>query len=152
MAKKPVKIIDAEVVSTKKISKNSPIKISAILILILLGIIAGTGFVIGRVTAPVTIKKIVVDKKGNEWFTINQFVEDSDTPDEFKDADFITGFIDLKNLKEHTRGFINVTHFSYGCTGEIFNSPGFTWCTKDWVVKLTEAIPDSVMEKYYRRK
>jgi hypothetical protein len=24
------------------------------------------------------------------------------------------------------------------------------WCTNDWVIKLTETIPDSILTKYYK--
>ena len=157
MAAKEHKVIDAEIIGQPK--KKIPLKkdsltLNILLIAVLVFLIGGAGFAIGRYTAPeptVKIKRVVTDTMGNEWFTIKHKVEDTDTPEEWKDTKFYAGFIQFRNMKSSLNGFLNVTHYTIGCTGDIFTSPGAAWCTNDWVIKLTETIPDSILTKYYKK-
>lgn len=157
MASKQRKVIDAEIVGQPK--KKIPLKkdsfaLNAILIAVLVFLIGGAGYAIGRYTAPeptVKINKVPVDSMGNEWFTIKHKVEDRDTPEEWKDTKYYVGFIQFRNMKSRLNGFLNVTHYTIGCTGDVFASPGAVWCTNDWVIKLSETIPDSILTKYYKK-
>ena len=157
MAAKEHKVIDAEIIGQPK--KKIPLKkdsltLNILLVAVLVLLIGGAGFAIGRYTAPeptVKIKRVVTDSMGNEWFTIKHKVEDADTPEELKGTNFYAGFIQFRNMKSRLNGFLNVTHYTIGCTGEVFASPGAAWCTNDWVIKLTETIPDSILTKYYKK-
>ena len=128
------KIIDAEVVYSPRIKKKVLQKDSFLRNFLLIAfcvlLIAGTGFAIGRYTAPeptVKIKKVQTDTMGNDWFTIKHKVDDMDTPAEFKDTKFYAGFIQFKNGNSRVRSFVNVTHYAVGCSGEMFSSPGFVF-------------------------
>ena len=157
MTDKVRNIIDAEVVSSprkKKVLKKDSLLLNVLLIAVIVLLIGGVGFAIGRYTAPpptVKIKKVPTDTMGNEWFTIKQKVDDMDTPEEFKDTKFYAGFIQFKTGNSKVRSFVNVSHYAVGCSGEMFSSPGFVWCTNDWIIKLTETIPDSIITKYYKK-
>jgi hypothetical protein len=156
MAHEYRKIVDAEIIGSpkkKKILRKDSCLLNLIFIAVIVLLIGGAGFYIGRSTAPeptVKVKKVMTDSMGNEWFTIKHKVEDMDTPEEWKDTKFYAGFIQFKNMKSSLNGFLNVTHYTIGCTGDIFTSPGVAWCTNDWVIKLTETIPDSILTKYYK--
>lgn len=157
MAAKEHKVIDAEIIGQpkKKIPlKKDSITLNILLIAVLVFLIGGAGFAIGRYTAPeptVKIKKVPTDTMGNEWFTIKHYIDNMETPEEYKDTKFYAGFIQFKNGNSRLRSFVNVTHYAVGCSGEMFSSPGFVWCTNDWIVKLTETIPDSILTNYYKK-
>ena len=109
---------------------------------------------IGRYTAPeptIKVKKVMTDTMGNEWFTIKHKVDDMDTPEEFKGTNFYAGFIQFKNKRDRMRVFTDVTHFTIGCTGDMFDAEGQLWCTNDWVIKLSETVPDEIIKKYKKR-
>lgn len=152
----PGQAIDAEIVrkkKPKKVLRKDSLPLNFLLIAVIVLMIAGVGFGIGRYTTPeptVKIKRVVTDSMGNEWFTIKHKVEDMDTPEEWKDTKYYAGFIQFRNMKSSLNGFFNVTHYTIGCTGDIFTSPGATWCTNDWIIKLTETISDSILTKYYK--
>ena len=157
MASKQRKVIDAEIIGYPK--KKIPLKkdsfaLNAILIAVLVFLIGGAGFAVGRYTAPeptVKVKKVMTDTMGNEWFTIKHKVDDMDTPEEFNGTNFYAGFIQFKNMLSRARVFTDVTHFTIGCSGDMFDAEGQLWCTNDWVIKLSETIQDSILTKYYKK-
>jgi len=154
MAAKEHKVIDAEIIGQPK--KKIPLKkdsltLNILLIAVLVFLIGGAGYAIGRYTAPeptVKIKRVVTDSMGNEWFTIKHKVDDMDTPEEFKGTKFYAGFIQFKNMRDRVRVFTDVTHFTIGCSGDMFDAEGQLWCTNDWVIKLSETVPDEIIKKY----
>ena len=154
MAAKEHKVIDAEIIGQPK--KKIPLKkdcltLNILLIAVLVFLIGGALFAIGRYTAPeptVKIKRVVTDSMGNEWFTIKHKVDDMDTPEELKGTNFYAGFIQFKNMGYRVRVFQDVTHFTIGCSGDMFDAEGQLWCTNDWVIKLSETVPDEIIKKY----
>lgn len=152
MPAKERKVIDAKIIGQPR--KKDSLTLNILLIAVLVLLIGGAGYAIGRYTVPeptVKIKKIVTDSMGNEWFTIKHKVDDMDTPEIFKGTKFYAGFIQIKNRRNQVRAFTDVTHFTIGCSGDMFDAEGQLWCTNDWVIKLTETIPDSILTKYYKK-
>ena len=84
----------------------------------------------------------------NSRVTIKHKVDDMDTPEEFKGTKFYAGFIQFKNMRDRVRVFNDVTHFTIGCSGDMFKDGGNIWCTNDWIIKLSETIPEDVLKKY----
>ena len=124
-----------------------------LLIAVLVFLIGGAGYAIGRYTAPeptVKVKKVVTDSMGNEWFTIKHKVDDMDTPEVFKGTKFYAGFIQFKNRRNQVRAFTDVTHYTFGCSGDMFKGEGQIWCTSDWIIKLSETVPDEILKKYHK--
>ena len=151
MPAKEHRVIDAEIIG--KLKKKDSLTLNILLITVLVFLIGGTGFVIGRYTAPaptVKVKKVMTDTMGNEWFTIKHKLEDMDTPEEFKGTKFYAGFIQFKNMRDRVRAFTNVTHFTYGCSGDMFEGEGQVWCTNDWIIKLSENVPAEILKKYHK--
>lgn len=156
MAAKEHKVIDAEIIGQPK--KKIPLKkdsltLNILLVAVLVLLIGGAGFAIGRYTAPeptVKIKRVVTDSMGNEWFTIKHKVEDMDTPEKFKGTRFYAGFLDFKNMRDRMRAFTDVTHFTIGCSGDMFKAEGQLWCTNDWIIKLSETVSDEILKKYHK--
>ena len=154
MAHEYRKIVDAEIIGSpkkKKILRKDSCLLNLLLIAVIVLLIGGAGFYIGRSTAPeptVKVKKVITDTMGNEWFTIKHKVDDMDTPEEFKGTKFYAGFIQFKNMRNRVRVFNDVTHFTIGCSGDMFKDGGQLWCTNDWIIKLSETIPEDVLKKY----
>lgn len=157
MDAKEHKVIDAEIIGQPK--KKIPLKkdsltLNILLIAVLVLLIGGAGYAIGRYTAPeptVKVKRVVTDSMGNEWFTIKHKVDDMDTPEELKGTNFYAGFIQFKNMRNLVRGFTDVTHFTIGCSGDMFDAEDQLWCTNDWIIKLSETVPDSILTKYHKK-
>ena len=141
-------LIEAEIVKPKKF--NIPFGL-IVAIVVLLGSLYGS-FKLGQASVEpvVKIKKVAVNQDGKQWFTINETIDNLDTPDDWKDADLYDGFINKKNGMFYGRRFIGVTHIQRGCSGKLVNVPekGMIYCTDDWIIKLREDIPDDVLEKY----
>lgn len=47
-------------------------------------------------------------------------------------------------------GFTDVTHFTIGCSGDMFEAEGQLWCTNDWIIKLSETVSDEILKKYHK--
>jgi hypothetical protein len=141
-------LIEAEIVKPKKF--NIPF-VLIVAIVVLLGSLYGS-FKLGQASVEpvVKIKKVAVNQDGKQWFTINETIDNLDTPDDWKDADLYDGFINKKNGMFYGRRFIGVTHIQRGCSGKLVNVPekGMIYCTDDWIIKLREEIPEDVLEKY----
>ena len=60
------------------------------------------------------------------------------------------GFINNKNGVFYGRRFVDVTHITRGCSGKLIKAydKGMIYCTDDWIIKLSEKIPDDVLKKY----
>ena len=145
-----MEVIEAQVVGSKK--PKSKITVGIIVaIVVLLGSLSGS-FKLGQATVVpvVKVKKVAVNHIGKEWFTINETVDDLDTPEEWKGMDLYDGFINKNNGIFYGRRFIDVTHITRGCSGNLINvyENGMMYCTGDWIIKLSEKIPDDVLEKY----
>ena len=151
MPAKERKVIDAEIIGQPK--KKDSLTLNILLIAVLVFLIGGAGYAIGRYTAPeptVKVKKVVTDSMGNEWFTIKHKVDDMDTPEVFKGTKFYAGFIQFKNRRNQVRAFTDVTHYTFGCSGDMFKDEGQIWCTSDWIIKLSETVPDEILKKYHK--
>lgn len=156
MDAKEHKVIDDKIIGQPK--KKIPLKkdsltLNILLIAVLVLLIGGAGFAIGRYTAPeptVKVKKVMTDTIGNEWFTIKHKVDDMDTPEEFKGTKFYAGFIQF-NMRSRLRAFTDITHFTIGCSGDMFDTEDQLWCTNDWIIKLSETVPDSILTKYHNK-
>jgi len=151
MVAKERKVIDAKIIGQPR--KKDSLTLSILLIAVLVLLIGGAGFAIGRYTSPeptVKVKKVVTDTMGNEWFTIKHKVDDMDTPEVFKGAKFYAGFIQFKNRRIQVRAFTDVTHYTIGCSGDMFKGEGQIWCTSDWIIKLSETVPDEILKKYHK--
>lgn len=151
MPAKEHKVIDAEIIGQPR--KKDSLTLNILLIAVLVFLIGGAGYAIGRYTAPeptVKVKKVVTDSMGNEWFTIKHKVDDMDTPEVFKGTKFYAGFIQFKNRRNQVRAFTDVTHYTFGCSGDMFKGEGQIWCTSDWIIKLSETVPDEILKKYHK--
>lgn len=151
MPTKERKVIDAKIIGQPR--KKDSLTLNILLIAVLVFLIGGAGFAIGRYTAPeptVKVKKVVTDSMGNEWFTIKHKVDDMDTPEVFKGTKFYAGFIQFKNRRNQVRAFTDVTHYTFGCSGDMFKGEGQIWCTSDWIIKLSETVPDEILKKYHK--
>ena len=141
-------LIEAEIVKPKKF--HIPFGL-IVAIVVLLGSLYGS-FKLGQASVEpvVKVKKVAVSHEGKDWFTINEVIDDLDTPEDWKDADLYDGFINKKNGVFYGRRFIGVTHITRGCSGKLVNVPekGMIYCTDDWIIKLKEDIPEDVLEKY----
>ena len=98
----------------------------------------------------VKVKKVAVNHDGKEWFTINKIIDDLDTPEDWKNKDLYDGFINNKNGVFYGRRFVDVTHITRGCSGKLIKAydKGMIYCTDEWIIKLSEKIPDDVLKKY----
>lgn len=151
MPAKERKVIDAKIIGQPR--KKDSLTLNILLVAVLVFLIGGAGFAIGRYTAPeptVKVKKVVTDSMGNEWFTIKHKVDDMDTPEVFKGTKFYAGFIQFKNRRSQVRAFTDVTHYTFGCSGDMFKGEGQIWCTSDWIIKLSETVPDEILKKYHK--
>lgn len=151
MPAKERKVIDAKIIGQPR--KKDSLTLNILLISVLVFLIGGAGYAIGRYTAPeptVKVKKVVTDSMGNEWFTIKHKVDDMDTPEVFKGTKFYAGFIQFKNRRNQVRAFTDVTHYTFGCSGDMFKGEGQIWCTSDWIIKLSETVPDEILKKYHK--
>lgn len=151
MPAKERKVIDAEIIGQPR--KKDSLTLNILLIAVLVFLIGGAGYAIGRYTAPEPtekVKKVVTDSMGNEWFTIKHKVDDMDTPEVFKGTKFYAGFIQFKNRRNQVRAFTDVTHYTFGCSGDMFKGEGQIWCTSDWIIKLSETVPDEILKKYHK--
>lgn len=151
MPAKERKVIDAKIIGQPR--KKDSLTLNILLIAVLVFLIGGAGFAIGRYTSPeptVKVKKVVTDSMGNEWFTIKYKVDDMDTPEVFKGTKFYAGFIQFKNRRNQVRAFTDVTHYTFGCSGDMFKGEGQIWCTSDWIIKLSETVPDEILKKYHK--
>ena len=141
-------LIEAEIVKPKKF--HIPFGL-IVAVIVLLGSLYGS-FKLGQATVDpvVKVKKVAVNHNGNEWFAINETVDDLDTPEDWKGMDLYDGFINKKNGVFYGRRFVDVTHITRGCSGKLINAydKGMIYCTDDWIIKLSEKIPDDVLEKY----
>lgn len=145
-----MEVIEAQVVGSKKPKSKFPVGI-VVAIVVLLGSLYGS-FKLGQATVDpvVKVKKVAVNHNGKEWFAINETVDDLDTPEDWKNASLYDGFINKKNGVFYGRRFVDVTHITRGCSGKLINvyEKGMIYCTGDWIIKLSEKIPDDVLEKY----
>ena len=151
MPTKEHRVIDAKIIGQPR--KKDSLTLNILLIAVLVFLIGGAGYAIGRYTAPeptVKVKKVVTDSMGNEWFTIKHKVDDMDTPEVFKGTKFYAGFIQFKNRRNQVRAFTDVTHYTFGCSGDMFKGEGQIWCTSDWIIKLSETVPDEILKKYHK--
>ena len=151
MPTKEHRVIDAKIIGQPR--KKDSLTLNILLISVLVFLIGGAGYAIGRYTAPeptVKVKKVVTDSMGNEWFTIKHKVDDMDTPEVFKGTKFYAGFIQFKNRRNQVRAFTDVTHYTFGCSGDMFKGEGQIWCTSDWIIKLSETVPDEILKKYHK--
>ena len=137
-------LIEAEIVKPKKF--HIPFGL-IVAIVVLLGSLYGS-FKLGQATVDPVVKVKKVNHDGKNWFTINETIDDLDTPEDWKDVDLYDGFINNKNGVFYGRRFIGVTHITRGCSGKLIYDKGIIYCTDDWIIKLSEKIPDDVLEKY----
>lgn len=144
-------LIEAEIVGDEKKHKSKFPFGLIVAIIVLFGSLYGS-FKLGQATVDpvVKVKKVAVNHDGKNWFTINETIDDLDTPEDWKDVDLYDGFINNKNGVFYGRRFIGVTHITRGCSGKLINAyeKGMIYCTDDWIIKLSEKIPDDVLEKY----